>query len=332
MKFLRIILFPVVPFYYVVTWLRNWLYEKGIKSSKSYDVPIICVGNLSTGGTGKTPMVEYLIRLLKDKTSIATLSRGYKRITEGYILADGAATADTIGDEPYQFFRKFDNLLVAVDGNRQNGIEQLLSLEQKPDVILLDDAYQHRKVKADLNVLLTSYYNLYSRDIVLPTGNLREPRSGAKRANIVIVTKCPKTISETEKAKITTELKLRPNQNLFFSSIDYAKKVVTKTKEVELESLSNFTLVTGIANAKPLVDFLKSKGLKFEHLEYPDHYSFRQNDIELLSKKKCILTTEKDYVRLSDYDILEPNLYYLPITVTIDKKDDFDNTVLQFID
>ncbi|GAB4155612.1 MAG: tetraacyldisaccharide 4'-kinase [Winogradskyella sp.] len=325
-------MFPVVPFYYVVTWLRNWLYEKGIKSSKSYDVPIICVGNLSTGGTGKTPMVEYLIRLLKDKTSIATLSRGYKRITEGYILADGAATADTIGDEPYQFFRKFDNLLVAVDGNRQNGIEQLLSLEQKPDVILLDDAYQHRKVKADLNVLLTSYYNLYSRDIVLPTGNLREPRSGAKRANIVIVTKCPKTISETEKAKITTELKLRPNQNLFFSSIDYAKKVVTKTKEVELESLSNFTLVTGIANAKPLVDFLKSKGLKFEHLEYPDHYSFRQNDIELLSKKKCILTTEKDYVRLSDYDILEPNLYYLPITVTIDKKDDFDNTVLQFID
>lgn len=332
MKFLRVILFPVVPFYYAVTWLRNWLYEKGIKSSKSYDTPIICVGNLSTGGTGKTPMIEYLIRLLKDNMSIATLSRGYKRITEGYILADGDATADTIGDEPYQFFRKFSNLLVAVDGNRQNGIEQLLSLAQKPDVILLDDAYQHRKVKADFNILLTSYYNLYSRDIVLPTGNLREPRSGAKRANVVIVTKCPKTISETEKAKITTELKLRPNQSIFFSHIDYAKQVVAKTKTLDLGLLPKFTLVTGIANAKPLVNFLKSKGLKFEHLEYPDHYSFRQNDIELLSKKECILTTEKDYVRLSDNDILEPNLFYLPITVTMDRKEEFDNLILQFID
>ncbi|MHA7843546.1 MAG: tetraacyldisaccharide 4'-kinase [Winogradskyella sp.] len=332
MKFLRIILFPVVPIYYLITWLRNWLYDKGIKSSKSYDIPIICVGNLSTGGTGKTPMIEYLIRLLKDEKSIATLSRGYKRITEGYVIADHGATPDTIGDEPYQFYRKFKTIRVAVDGNRQNGIAQLLSSENKPDVILLDDAYQHRKVKAGLNILLTAYYNLYSDDIVLPTGNLREPRSGAKRANIIVVTKCPTGITENEKDKIAEKLKLAPHQQLVFSSIDYADKVISTDLEMPLESLSKFTLVTGIANAKPLVDFLTNKGLSFNHLEYPDHYSFRPNDIEELAKKELIITTEKDFVRLADNENLLPKLFYLPIEITIDKKDAFDSTIESFVD
>ncbi len=332
MKFLRIILFPVVPIYYMVTWLRNWLYDQGIKSSKSYDIPVICVGNLSTGGTGKTPMIEYLIRLLKDEKSIATLSRGYKRITEGYELADQGATADTIGDEPFQFFRKFKDIKVAVDGNRQNGISQLLQLEDKPEVILLDDAYQHRKVKAGFNILLTAYYNLYSNDIVLPTGNLREPRSGAKRADIIVVTKCPEAISESEKAKISKDLKIKPHQQLVFSSIRYAEKVVSTHSEMALQSLPEFTLVTGIANAKPLVDFLKNKGLKFEHIEYPDHYSFRINDIEELAKKELIITTEKDFVRLVDNDSLEAKLFYLPIEIAIDKKDVFDSAVKSFVD
>lgn len=332
MKFLRIILFPVVPIYYMVTWLRNWLYDQGIKSSKSYDIPVICVGNLSTGGTGKTPMIEYLIRLLKDEKSIATLSRGYKRITEGYELADQGASADTIGDEPFQFFRKFKDIKVAVDGNRQNGISQLLQLEDKPEVILLDDAYQHRKVKAGFNILLTAYYNLYSNDIVLPTGNLREPRSGAKRADIIVVTKCPEAISESEKAKISKDLKIKPHQQLVFSSIRYAEKVVSTHSEMVLQSLPEFTLVTGIANAKPLVDFLKNKGLKFEHIEYPDHYSFRINDIEELAKKELIITTEKDFVRLVDNDSLEAKLFYLPIEIAIDKKDVFDSAVKSFVD
>ena len=331
MKFLRIILFPVVPIYYMVTWLRNWLYDQGIKSSKSYDIPVICVGNLSTGGTGKTPMIEYLIRLLKDEKSIATLSRGYKRITEGYELADQGATADTIGDEPFQFFRKFKDIKVAVDGNRQNGISQLLQLEDKPEVILLDDAYQHRKVKAGFNILLTTYYNLYSNDIVLPTGNLREPRSGAKRADIIVVTKCPEAISESEKAKISKDLKVKPHQQLVFSSIRYAEKVVSTHSEMALQSLPEFTLVTGIANAKPLVDFLKNKGLKFEHIEYPDHYSFRINDIEDLAKKELIITTEKDFVRLVDNDSLEAKLFYLPIEIAFDKKDVFDSAVKSFV-
>lgn len=331
MKFLRIILFPVVPIYYLVTWLRNWLYDKGVKSSKSYDIPIICVGNLSTGGTGKTPMIEYLIRLLKDEKSIATLSRGYKRITEGYELADQGATADTIGDEPFQFFRKFKDIKVAVDGNRQNGISQLLKLEDKPEVILLDDAYQHRKVKAGFNILLTAYYNLYSNDIVLPTGNLREPRSGAKRADIIVVTKCPEAISESEKNKISNGLKIKPHQQLVFSSISYAEKVVSTHSEMTLQSLPEFTLVTGIANAKPLVDFLKTKELNFDHLEFPDHYSFRINDIEELAKKELIITTEKDFVRLADNESLESKLFYLPIEITLDEKDVFDSAIKSFV-
>ena len=332
MKLVRIILFPVVPIYYLVTWLRNYLYDKGVMASKSYEVPVICVGNLSTGGTGKTPMIEYLIRLLKDDKSVATLSRGYKRITKGFQLADSDATADTIGDEPYQFFRKFRDIKVAVDGDRQHGIEQLLALTQKPEVILLDDAYQHRRVSAGFNILLTAYYNLYDKDIVLPTGNLREPRSGAKRADIIVVTKCPDGLSEAQKVTIAARLKVKPEQKLFFSHIAYAKDFVSKQGKLAIHTLPKFTLVTGIANAKPLVEFLEEKHLKFNHIEYPDHYSFKPSDIELLSKKGLIITTEKDYVRLSNYEILEPNLYYLPIEVVIDKPNEFAEAIKGFVD
>jgi tetraacyldisaccharide 4'-kinase len=311
--------------------MRNWLYDKEIKSSKSYDLPIICVGNLSTGGTGKTPMIEYLIRLLKDEKSLATLSRGYKRISKGYVLGDKNATADTIGDEPYQFLNKFKNITVAVDENRQHGIEQLQKLDENLDVILLDDAYQHRKVKAGFNILLTSYYNLYFKDIVLPTGNLREPRSGAKRADIVVVTKCPQTISETEKATISAKIKLKPYQQLFFSHIDYSEKVISKYNELEVSQLPKFTLVTGIANAKPLVDFLTEKQLSFDHIEFTDHYSFRRNDIEMLSKKELIITTEKDYVRLSDNESLEHILYYLPIHLKVDNALNFNKLIKDFV-
>lgn len=331
MKFIRIILFPVVPIYFLVTWLRNWLYDKGIMSSKTYDLPIICVGNLSTGGTGKTPMIEYLIRLLKDEKYIATLSRGYKRITKDFVLADDGATADTIGDEPFQFFKKFRDIKVAVDGNRQNGIEALMSLEDNPEVILLDDAYQHRKVKAGFNILLTAYHNPFYEDIVLPTGNLREPRSGAKRADVIIVTKCPKNIPEIEKTRIIQRLKIRKHQEVAFSYIDYSENVISKTNELKLSSLPKFTLVTGIANATPLVELLNNEGLDFDHIEYTDHYSFRPSDIEMLEKKGLIITTEKDYVRLSDNESLDENLYYLPIQIKIDNAEDFENAIKAFV-
>ena len=331
MKFIRIILFPIVPFYNLITWLRNWFYDIGIKPSKSYDFSVICVGNLSTGGTGKTPMIEYLIRLLKDDNSLATLSRGYKRKTEGFVLANESANADTIGDEPFQFYRKFNGITVAVDADRQAGISKLRTLKPQPEVVLLDDAFQHRKVKAGFNILLTAYNNLYYKDIVLPTGNLREPRSGAKRADLIVVTKCKKNISETEKEIITSKLNIKNHQQLFFSYVDYASEVLSELDSKELSKLPKFTLVTGIANAKPLVDFLTEKGLKFDHLEFSDHYDFRASDIANLESKTLIITTEKDYVRLRSYSSLEEKLYYLPIEIKIDKAAQFNAAVRGFV-
>ena len=198
MKLIRNIAFPLVPVYYAVTRLRNKLYDLGLKKSTSYNFPVICVGTLSVGGTGKTPMIEYLIELLKDDYRIATLSRGYKRKSKGFQLANEFSSAESLGDEPFQFYNKFKNtILVAVDTDRTNGIAQLKQLDNPPDVILLDDAFQHRKVKAGFNILLTTYNKPYFEDFVLPTGNLRESSKGAKRANMIIVTKCPDNLSET---------------------------------------------------------------------------------------------------------------------------------------
>lgn len=331
MKFIRIILFPIVPIYYLITWVRNYLYDCRILASKSYAFPVICVGNLSTGGTGKTPMIEYLIRLLADQKSVATLSRGYKRKTEGFVLADKTANADTIGDEPFQFYKKFDGITVAVDGDRQNGITELMKLNTPPEVILLDDAYQHRKVKPGFNILLTAFNNLYYNDIVLPTGNLREPRSGSKRADVIVVTKCKENLSEAEKRKITERLMPKAHQKVFFSSIAYSEKVKSYDKDLELAGLPKFTLVTGIANAKPLVDYLANNGLKFDHLEYSDHYNFRASDIETLASMELIVTTEKDYVRLSSYEKLKHKLYYLPIEIQIDNSEDFKMAIRSFV-
>jgi len=191
MNFFRKILFPLSILYGLITCIRNILFDNGILKAYSFDLPVIAVGNLSVGGTGKTPQIEYLIRLLSDKYKIATLSRGYKRQSSGFILAEASTTAATLGDEPFQFFTKFPNIHVAVDADRKNGIVQLLLQKDRPEIILLDDAFQHRKVKAGLYILLTSFEDLYVNDFVLPTGNLRESRSGAKRASIIVVTKCP---------------------------------------------------------------------------------------------------------------------------------------------
>ncbi|GAL68165.1 tetraacyldisaccharide 4'-kinase [Jejuia pallidilutea] len=332
MNLLRKILFPVVPVYYLITWLRNRLYDLGIKKSTSFSIPIICVGNLSVGGTGKTPMIEYLVRLLKDDAKIATLSRGYKRKTEGFQLAKSTSTSEDLGDEPFQFYNKFAaNVTVAVDSNRVNGITKLLQLNNAPEIVLLDDAFQHRKVKAGLNIMLTTYSNPFFNDMVLPTGDLREPKSGYKRADIIVVTKCPSNISNIKKEEFLKRIKPTEYQHVFFSTIAYANKVVSKTAEVELNSLTNFTLVTGIANATPLVTFLKSKNLKFQHLNFKDHYEFSPDDISKLESCEVILTTEKDFMRLKQYKALEKRLFYLPITVNILENATFDNLVKRFI-
>lgn len=329
-KLIRNIFFPIVPIYYGVTWLRNVCYDAGIFKSKNYDFPIICVGNLSVGGTGKTPMIEYLIRLLRNKHQLATLSRGYKRTTDGFQIANTTSSAETIGDEPYQFYTKFKDITVSVDANRQQGISKLQSLK-KPDIILLDDAFQHRKVEAGLNILLTSYGKLYIDDIILPTGDLREPKSGAKRANIIVVTKCPKDITVEERNNIIHRIKPNSNQEVFFSTIVYSNCIYSKHDSINLSGLKdiNFTLVTGIANAVPLVNYLNDEGYKFEHINFKDHHVFTNADIEALNKKEIILTTEKDFTKLGN-KLSGKKLYYLPIETTVFEHEKFNKILLDF--
>ena len=332
MKFLRYILFPIIPIYYIVTWTRNKLYDLGWKKGKSYSFPIICVGNLSVGGTGKSPMIEYLVRLLKTDYKVATLSRGYKRKTLGFKLADLNDSAKTIGDEPFQFYNKFgSDVLVAVDANRQHGIENLRNLTNKPDIILLDDAFQHRKVQAGFNILLTAYNDLYCNDFVLPTGNLREPKNGAKRADIIVVTKCPENISIQQKEQIKIELQPEANQLVVFSSIIYSKEVFLAEKSLKLTQLKSFTLVTGIANPKPLLEYLQGLNLEFEHISFKDHHSFSEKEIAELAVLDCILTTEKDYMRLKDEIVLKNNLFYLPIEIIMDRPELLNTEILRFV-
>jgi tetraacyldisaccharide 4'-kinase len=319
--------------YYLATWLRNKMYDLGIKSSTTYDVPVICVGNLSIGGTGKTPMIEYLIRLLKEDYKIATLSRGYKRKTHGFAIVDKTMNASIVGDEPFQLFKKFDDIVVSVDTNRRHGIDQLLALDHKPEVILLDDAFQHRRVKAGFNILLTSFNSLYCDDIVLPTGNLREPKSGVSRANVIVVTKCPKSISEIDKQQIADKLKPLGHQRVFFGSIVYSDKIKNLLGEQELKYLKGktFTLVTGIADSKPLVDFLYNKGLSFEHLNFKDHHEFSEKEVEQLKLKDLIVTTEKDFVRLEPYFRNSDKVFYLPIKTVLYNSKAFNGLITNFV-
>ncbi|MBT8394162.1 MAG: tetraacyldisaccharide 4'-kinase [Flavobacteriaceae bacterium] len=332
MKLLRKILFPFVPVYYLVSSIRNKLFDLNILKSKSYNIPLICIGNLSVGGTGKTPLIEYLIRLLKNDYSLATLSRGYKRNTTGFILANDKTNVEELGDEPFQIKNKFKDILVAVDGNRQNGIEQLLALNDPPEIILLDDGFQHRKVKAGLSILLTQYSKLYVNDIVLPTGDLRESRSGAKRADIIIVTKCPENLKDEERTEIISILNVSSNQRIFFSTISYSDTIFSKEISYSFDKLSStdFTLITGIADSGPLIDYLNSKGLSFNHFDFKDHYNFNEKDIMTFNNQEFLLTTEKDYMRLKN-KVDNSKLYYLPIETRIFNDREFDKMIKDFI-
>jgi len=338
MNLLRKILFPFAILYGLITSIRNFLFDKGILKSYSFDVPVIAVGNLSVGGTGKTPQIEYLIRLLSPKYKVATLSRGYKRQSEGFVLADSNSNVAILGDEPLQFYSKFRNIQVAVDTDRKNGIEQLLSLPEKPEVILLDDAYQHRKVKAGFYILLTSYGDLYSDDFILPTGDLRESRSGAKRANVIIVTKCPATLSLDEQNDIKRFLLRRndkgDNQELYFSYIDYDDSIYSEDKILKVSEIKNVDklLLAGIAKPEPFFGYLQDE--KVECLTYPDHHHFTEKDlleIKNKSQNKIIITTEKDFVRLKG-SIAKEQLFYLPIRSSfLSGSDNFDKTIINYV-
>ncbi|MEC4044008.1 tetraacyldisaccharide 4'-kinase [Myroides odoratimimus] len=334
MELLRKLLFPFAILYGGITSLRNYLYSINILKRTSFSTPTIVVGNLSVGGTGKTPMVEYIIRLLKDKYKIATLSRGYKRKSEGFFLADEHTTMEQIGDEPFQYHHKFDNIAVAVDAKRVNGIENILKRRTDTQAIVLDDAFQHLAVKGGFNILLTTYDEPYYSDYMLPTGNLRESRRGAKRADIIIVTKCPPTLSSTEQNSIVKKLNLKLGQLSFFTYIEFSKLAYSKADSISVEDLKKeeFLMVAGIAKPQSFFDHLK--GDKTICLTFPDHHHFSSTDIELIlnkAKENKIITTEKDYVRLNGL-IPSNKLYYLPIqTSFLNNQEEFDKTILNYV-
>ena len=339
MKFLRKILFPFSLLYELITSIRNYLYDKHIITSTQFKTPTIVVGNLSVGGTGKTPQIEYLIRLLQNDNKIAVLSRGYKRKSSGFMIADENSTAEIIGDEPFQYYLKFPKVIVCVDVDRTNAIQLLEALENPPDIILLDDAFQHRRVNAGFNILLTAYHNLYVDDTMLPTGNLRENKSGAERAQIIIVTKCPINITEVEQFEITRKLNLTPKQSIFFTAIEYDNEL-KGASSLNLSELKNTEtlLVTGIANPAPLVEYLTNQKIKFKHIKYPDHYQFKEKDIAeinsefslLKSNNTVVLTTEKDYVRI--FADLQ-NLRYISIkTKFVKNKASFDKLIKNYVE
>lgn len=342
-------LLPFSWIYGSIVRFRNWLFDMGLKKSKSFSIPIISVGNITVGGSGKTPHVEYLIRLLHDKAKIAVLSRGYKRKSHGYILANESTTMPEIGDEPFQMHQKFSDIYVAVDTKRARGIENLQNDEASKDVdvVLLDDAFQHRYVKPGINILLVDYHRLIIYDKMLPAGRLREPLSGKNRADIVIITKCPKDLKPMEFRVLTKAMDLYPFQKLYFTSIDYdTPKGVFEEKQIELDKLQDYhvLLLTGIASPKQMEHDLKPMTKDITNLSFGDHHSFKGKDIdrindafESMPEPRIIITTEKDAVRLREteglYEKVKSNMYELPIKVSfmLDQQDNFNEKIISYV-
>lgn len=325
---------PLSWLYWIVVSVRNQLFNMDILTSREFNIPIISVGNITVGGTGKTPHTEYLVSLLSKNFNVATLSRGYKRKTRGFFLSDKNSTVSQLGDEPMQIKQKFPETTVAVDEKRVRGIENLLSLERdkRPDVIILDDAFQHRYVKPGNNILLIDYNRIITRDKMLPAGKLREPASNRFRANIVIITKCPGKMNAIEERIIGKELNIRPYQTLYFTTLSYGefKPVFPEDAAPDIQKTVNtfsILLVTGIANPEPLKDYLFHKSVAMEELHFPDHHNFKPKDIECIVTKinelkgpnKIILTTEKDMIRLRSLVVIPQKvrelLYYVPIEI-----------------
>ncbi len=318
-------LMPLSWLYGLVVSIRNLMFDVGMLKSKTFPLPVICVGNITVGGTGKTPHTEYLIRMLSEKHQVAVLSRGYKRQSEGYVLATPTTPMTDIGDEPYQMKHKFPQIHMAVDKDRCHGIAELMKKEVQPptDVVILDDAYQHRYVKAGLNILLMDYHRLIYLDKLLPAGRLRESSSGTKRADIVIVTKCPRDITPIERKGIERSLNIENWQKIFFSTYTYPDNM----KGIG----SNPLLVTGIASPEQMIYDLQKIVPEFDVMSFPDHHHFTENDINNIRTRaagRTILTTEKDSTRLHGLE----NVKVIPIEVEfIDGKEEFDNIIRNYV-
>ncbi len=346
---IRILLLPLSLIYGLVIGIRNMLFDCKIFKSIQFDIPIISVGNITVGGTGKTPHVEYLIKLLHEKPNLAVLSRGYKRKTKGFLVANIESKSDDIGDEPKQMKSKFPNTTIAVDEDRVNGIRRLINKEI--NTVILDDAFQHRYVKPGLSILLVDYNRNINKDSLLPYGRLREPLRAKDRADIIIVSKTPENIKAIDRNIIRKNLNPRPYQKLYFTGIKYGKLIplLSENASVPIDwgissNIYSIVLVSGIARSQLLVNYLGKFSNDIHHLNFPDHASFTDAKINKIIKtfndikndKKIIITTEKDAVKIKELKItnisLNQNMFFLPIEIFfIDQEQEFKNEIIKYV-
>ncbi len=348
-KFL--LLGPISVIYRIVVSIRNFSFDHGILKSKQFEIPIISIGNISVGGTGKTPHTEFILQMLQSEFSVAVLSRGYKRKTKGFRLVNENDTHFDVGDEPLQVKQKFPNAIVAVMESRTKGVEILLDKYPDLNLVILDDAFQHRRIKPGLSILLNNYHHPVAEDHILPLGMLREPRSASYRAHIVIYSKCPPDIKPIERRILSKEVDIMPFQHLFFSSLKYLdlKPVFNKNQaSIKKSELINYNVLglTGIARSGNLTEFLEKSSNTCKHIKYPDHYDFKKKDIikiegvyNKIEGKKIIIVTEKDAVRIKSSNLftdkIKKDVYCLPIEVELmcseDERKQFDNQILSYV-
>jgi tetraacyldisaccharide 4'-kinase len=352
MQFLRLLLLPFSLLYGITMWFRNFFYDHNILKVNTFRIPIISVGNLTTGGTGKTPHVEYIIRLLKNEYRVATLSRGYGRKTTGFMVVKSPASTTMIGDEPMQYHSKFKDVLVSVGEDRVAAIESLLRNEPKPEAILLDDAYQHRSVKPGINILLMEYDKIMDVEYPLPGGNLREWKSGMKRADVIIITKSPSILVPLERKRIIEHLKPATHQQIYFSHYKYGEFIKVSGQQgmmfmsssYYLEKRFTLLVVTGIANPAGLIEHLRRHTDKIEVITFPDHHEYSLRDIKkiqetfnnIANQSKIIVTTEKDAMRLrnpeQEESIKHLPFFYLPIEVVFhNEQEKFDQFIKDYV-
>ncbi|MCR5657785.1 MAG: tetraacyldisaccharide 4'-kinase [Bacteroidales bacterium] len=342
---MRFLLLPISFLYHIVLTIRHKLYDWHILRTTRFEKPVICVGNLSLGGTGKTPHTEYLVSLLKDNYRVATLSRGFGRKTKGFKQAENTSTYEDLGDEPLQYFIKFPTIQVAVDEDRVDGVRKLISSPNHAEVVLLDDAFQHRSIKAGLNILLTEYQHLYCDDFLIPAGTLRDVKSAAKRADLIVVSKSPKELDKAAKTATVAKLKPLEHQKVYFSYLEYAplQPLNEAAKTVSAEESDSVLAFCGISNPKPFVEELEKQYKTVDFLHFADHHVYTENDIlaifkrfeNLKGKKKIIVTTEKDAARLTNSPYLcqfeSVPLYDLPVTVRFHEEEKFNEEIFDYV-